>query len=148
MIAEYAWTAQGVDHGPIGPSSAVLSFTPSQHSCTDAGTVDGALLPAKQDAINNPRNPRNPTNLSTIIPDFAYNRAACVPAAAAIWCLWLLIPYEIDPKAVLAGSLAFFDAQRSGAPLPNSATQSYPWLQASGAGEAWCTGTDSVRGVL
>lgn len=58
---------------------------------------------------------------------------SAVRAAAAIWCLWLLIPHEIDPQQVLPGALAFMDAQRSGPVLPASTAEWYPWLQPSAA---------------
>jgi hypothetical protein len=67
--------------------------------------------------------------------------------AAAIWCLWLLVPYEINPAQVLPGALAFFDVQRSGSPLPDTTTQWYPWLKASAAGQC-ITVWQHVRPIL
>jgi hypothetical protein len=56
-------------------------------------------------------------------------------AAAAIWCLWVLVPNEVDLREVLPGAVAFFDAQRSGPVLPDSIATLYPWLKPSAGGE-------------
>ena len=59
----------------------------------------------------------------------------CIIPAAAIGCLWLLIPVELDINKVLPNVVAFLDAQRSGVVLPNATMGMYPWLQPSGAGD-------------
>jgi hypothetical protein len=57
-------------------------------------------------------------------------------AAAAIACLWLLIPAEINPAEILPAAVNFLDAQRSGSALSAAAAAAYPWLNASGTADA------------
>jgi hypothetical protein len=44
------------------------------------------------------------------------------------------VPLEVNPRQVLPGVVAFFDAQRSGPVLAAGTADLYPWLKPSGAG--------------
>jgi hypothetical protein len=56
--------------------------------------------------------------------------------AAAIACLWLLIPAEVSPAEILPAAVNFLDAQRSGSALSAAAAAAYPCLNASGVADA------------
>lgn len=60
--------------------------------------------------------------------------------AAAVGCLWLLVPLDLEIQQILPSVVNFLNAQRSGGELPNATVAAaYPWLQESG-------GHDPIQG--